>query len=428
MSMLVLVSLALSLATTPGTPGDRPADGGHGYRRNVAVLVFDGVELLDFTGPIEAFTEANNLDAAFDVFTVGPSREPVRTKSGTTIVPDRAAKDCPRIDILVIPGGEIRFLLGRSPLARLVLERSPATEITYSVCNGAFALAEAGFLDGLEATTHWTAIRWLREAAPKATVHADRRVVDNGHIVTAAGISAGIDGALHLVDRLLGRANALRTARRMEYTWTPIAPEVVATDAIAQARQAWYASDWAAAAALYEPIVASKPDDATARGRLGVCRSLLRDLAAARPLLERAQQEQPQFALWPQMLGFVATREGRHADAVALLTRAHELDPGSHEIRQFLGLEQFAAGMWRECLPNLLATWRQGRGEQDTLVKIAQAQLALGDRDGALRSLEESADHEPKMLFEALSDTRFDSLRDDPRFTKVRERAAAAKE
>ena len=83
-------------------------------------------------------------------------------------------------------------------------------------------LANAGLLDGKEATTHWGSIARLRKQYPKITVHGDRRVVDCGKTVTSAGVSAGIDGALHLVDRLSGRPAALRTARYMEYTWQPI--------------------------------------------------------------------------------------------------------------------------------------------------------------------------------------------------------------
>jgi transcriptional regulator GlxA family with amidase domain len=94
-------------------------------------------------------------------------------------------------------------------------------ELAMSVCTGAFVLARSGMLDDMEATTHYRSIERLREAAPKAIVHADRRFVDNGRVVTAAGVSAGIDGALHVVARLFGGEVARGVAQHMEYRWTP---------------------------------------------------------------------------------------------------------------------------------------------------------------------------------------------------------------
>src|SRR6202035_1781381 len=100
-----------------------------------------------------------------------------------------------------------------------LVRASKEAEITLSICTGSFVLARAGVLGGKEATTHWSAIKTLRTQYPKITVRDDRRVVDNGKVVTTAGVSAGIDGALHVVDRLLGRPAATKTARYMEYNW-----------------------------------------------------------------------------------------------------------------------------------------------------------------------------------------------------------------
>ena len=97
--------------------------------------------------------------------------------------------------------------------------RSQEAELVLSVCTGALLLAKAGLLDGLEATTHHGAIDLLRETAPKTTIHSDRRFVDNGRVVSSAGIAAGIDMSLHVVARLLGREGAEKTARQMEYPW-----------------------------------------------------------------------------------------------------------------------------------------------------------------------------------------------------------------
>ena len=99
--------------------------------------------------------------------------------------------------------------------------RSQEAELVLSVCTGALLLARAGLLDGLEATTHHGATDLLRQVAPKTTVHADHRFVDNGRVVCSAGIAAGIDMSLHVVARLLGREMAEKTARQMEYPWQP---------------------------------------------------------------------------------------------------------------------------------------------------------------------------------------------------------------
>ncbi|HEX5052855.1 MAG TPA: DJ-1/PfpI family protein [Planctomycetota bacterium] len=411
---------AVAVAQTPVEPAPD-----HGRLRSVGVLVFEGVELLDFTGPVEVFTEANGLDPAFRVFTVGVTREPLRTKNALAIVPDFTPADCPLVDVLVIPGGETRAICGNGPLAHFLRDSAKRNEITFSVCNGVFALTRTGMLDGLEATTHWSAIQWLRKDAPNTVVHADRRVIDNGHIVTSAGVSAGIDGALHIVDRLLGRATALRTARRMEYTWQPTTPELATDDAVLLARNAWYSGDFATAATHYAALVESTPQDAVATGRLGVCRALQRDFAAALPLLERARQLQPEVALWHQFVGFVHMREVRHDRAVTALERAFALAPDSREIRQFLGLEQLAVGHHREAIENLSDVWRRGGGDQGLLVEIAAAKLAVTDREGALRCLEEIAGYGDEQFAARLANPRFDALRDDARFARVCETAAA---
>lgn len=193
-----------------------------GLRRNVAVLVYDGVELLDFAGPGEVFSAAGRHHGpGVEVFTVGPSARPVVSQGFVTVTPRYAMAESPPPDVLIVPGGGVRSLLG-DPAAMTWIRRVAAeAEVVMSVCNGAIVLAEAGLLDGLEATTHHGSLAALRKAAPKATVHADRRFVDNGRIVTAAGVSAGIDAALHVVSRLFGPEQAEGVARYMEYPWQP---------------------------------------------------------------------------------------------------------------------------------------------------------------------------------------------------------------
>jgi putative intracellular protease/amidase/YHS domain-containing protein len=182
--------------------------------QRVVILIFDGMELLDFTGPAEVFGSAG-----FQVSTVASTREPVGCMGIMTLTPHYTFADCPRTDVIVIPGGGAPARDKR--VLDWVVAASAKAEATLSVCTGAFVLASAGLLDGKEATTHWSAVNSLRKQFPKITVHNDRRVVDCGKVVTSAGVSAGIDGALHIVERLSGRSDAKQVARYMEYNWQP---------------------------------------------------------------------------------------------------------------------------------------------------------------------------------------------------------------
>ncbi len=193
--------------------------------RKVAILVWDGVELLDFAGPAEVFAAARAFDApAFQVYLVSPSKGQVTSQGFVTLQPNHTIDDCPRPDVLVVPGGGTNRLLSDKKALEWIRTTANNTDVTMSVCTGAFALAECGLLDGLEATTWYGAVDGLRSAAPKTRVHAGRRIVDNGDIITTAGVSAGIDGALLVVSRLIGADVARNTARYMEYAWLPEVP------------------------------------------------------------------------------------------------------------------------------------------------------------------------------------------------------------
>jgi putative intracellular protease/amidase/YHS domain-containing protein len=188
--------------------------------RNVAILIFDGMELLDFAGPAEVFT-VTGRGPAFKVHLVASTREPVTSQRLVKMTPVHTLADCPRPDVIVIPGGNVGKLAQDQRVLDWIKQSASQAEIVLSVCTGAFVLANAGLLDGGEATTHWGSIARLREQFPKVTVRENRRFVDNGKIITAAGVSAGIDASLHVVQRLLGEATARQTARYMEYHWQP---------------------------------------------------------------------------------------------------------------------------------------------------------------------------------------------------------------
>jgi transcriptional regulator GlxA family with amidase domain len=191
--------------------------------RNVAVFVHEGVELLDFAGPGEVFAAARLPQGgpAFNVYTVAASPDPVTSQGFVSVKPQYTLENAPRPDIVVLPGGNTGIPLQNPKVVEWVKRTSQDAEVMMSVCTGAFLLARAGLLEGRQATTHWGSIERLRAAAPKTVVLENVRLVDNGRVVTTAGVSAGIDGSLHVVDRLLGRDAASRTARYMEYRWAP---------------------------------------------------------------------------------------------------------------------------------------------------------------------------------------------------------------
>ena len=184
--------------------------------RNVAILIYPGVELLDFAGPGEVFAAAG---PEFNVFTVAESTAAVRSMGFLDVTPEYALDACPEPDIVVVPGGNIPA--GNARLQAWVREQAQESDVLMSVCNGASLLARAGLLANLEIATHRSNQSNVSIEEPTATVLENRRFVDHGKIMTTAGISAGIDGSLHLVARFLGDERALRTARYMEYDWRP---------------------------------------------------------------------------------------------------------------------------------------------------------------------------------------------------------------
>lgn len=195
-------------------------------KQNVAILIFDEVEVLDFAGPFEVFAVTDELRGyeTFNVFTVAApgaksaARRPIRARNGLSVNPDHDFASCPQPDLLIVPGGfGTRALLNDQATVAWIRERAASAGIVMSVCTGALLLAKAGLLDGLRATTHHECLGLLRKLAPKTELVASERFVDNDRILTAAGISAGIDCSLHLVGRLLGDAVAAKTARYMEY-------------------------------------------------------------------------------------------------------------------------------------------------------------------------------------------------------------------
>ncbi len=203
---------------------------------NIGILVFDDVEVLDFAGPFEVLTTAVRVHAraqdpgAAPLWRVllldsqgGARRERVRARAGLCFQPDFSIQNHPPLDALLVPGGVVDAELQRPELLAWLAHQAATVQRLASVCTGAFLLAEAGCLQGLACTTHWEDVAALRARQPALQVQEGVRWVEQDRVITSAGISAGIDMSLHLVQRLHSRELAVATARQMDFAWSPSA-------------------------------------------------------------------------------------------------------------------------------------------------------------------------------------------------------------
>ena len=221
----VLVVSILVVVTAPA----RAQEGASKQKLNVAILIFEGVQIVDYTGPYEALGSGGRRN----VYTVAEKPDVITTAMGMRVVPNYTFANQPKPDIIVVPGGGnsgeptarvprgVGAQLNNEAVIRWIRESAAQSKYVMSVCNGAFLLAKAGLLDGLSATTTAGYIDYLATVAPKTKVVYDQRYVDNGKVITTGGLSAGIDGAMHLIEKLDGRGAAIQTALGMEYDWRP---------------------------------------------------------------------------------------------------------------------------------------------------------------------------------------------------------------
>jgi transcriptional regulator GlxA family with amidase domain len=196
-------------------------------RKTVGIVVFDDVEVLDFCGPFEVFSvtrlneeKRREEPSPFDVRLVSERGEAVTASGGMRVISDHSFGNCPKLDILCVPGGwGTRRELSNQIMLEWLRNRAAAVDLLTSVCTGSMLLGFAGLLGGHRATTHWRSLDWMRKSFPSVTVEYDEHVVEDGTVITSAGISAGIDMALKVVARYCGEPVARETARYMEYPY-----------------------------------------------------------------------------------------------------------------------------------------------------------------------------------------------------------------
>lgn len=188
--------------------------------RNAAILLFDDVEVLDFAGPFEIFSVTNELNdySLLNLYTVAKNKHPIIAKNGLSVNPDYDLLEAPVADILIIPGGYgVRKVLKQPKVIDWIKKNAHSAEKVMSVCTGSFLLGKAGLLCGLKATTHYQVFDTLAEIAPDAEIIKNKRFVDNGKIITSAGVTAGIEMSFHVIASLYGTKVSEKTAEYIEY-------------------------------------------------------------------------------------------------------------------------------------------------------------------------------------------------------------------
>jgi transcriptional regulator GlxA family with amidase domain len=193
-------------------------------QRQIGIVLFNDVEELDAIGPWEVLSYWTHAhpDDGFEVFTLSPAGGLVQCKKGLRVLADYSFADAPAVEVLVHPGGRgTRPLLRDAAHLEWVRRQRATVPLLTSVCTGALVYAAAGLLAGRPATTHWSDLEELAQLDPTIQLRPDDRFVDDGDVITAAGVSAGIDMALHLVARLAGVERARQIRRGIQYDPQP---------------------------------------------------------------------------------------------------------------------------------------------------------------------------------------------------------------
>ena len=191
------------------------------------ILIYDRLQILDFAGPFDVFATARTAErpaitdpSPFEVLLISEYPRPVTALGGMKVTPHHTINDCPALDILIVPGGlGEREEHANHVLLHFIRTQAKEVKTLASVCTGAILLGKAGLLDGKRATTHWMSIGRMREMLPETEVIEGVRYVEDGNVITSAGISSGIDMALRIVAIHLGEEVARATARELEYPY-----------------------------------------------------------------------------------------------------------------------------------------------------------------------------------------------------------------
>lgn len=188
--------------------------------KHFGIFLFDEMELMDFAGPYEVFTAVNLAleEMLCNVYTISETGSTIKTINGLQVLPDFSIDNSPQPDILIIPGGNgTRQLVNNVSIIQWIKNSAEKSEIVFSVCSGARLLAKAGLLDGKEFTTHHLVYEDVAQLAPSAKLKKEKRFTDNGKVMTAGGITAGIDLSLYIVEKLFGQSTAKKVQVYMEY-------------------------------------------------------------------------------------------------------------------------------------------------------------------------------------------------------------------
>lgn len=208
-SALLLTALTMLTDNVQGEARD-PRD------VRVGILMFDGVQIIDFAAPYEVFGQAG-----FRIATVSADGKPVTTHMGLKVSPDLSFAEATDFDVVLVPGGHVHDAMDNKEVHTWLRACSSEADIVLSVCTGSHILAASGLLQNLTATTFHRAFDDIARISPSTKVVRDARWVDNGKMITSAGLSSGIDAALHVVDRLQGEDRARTVAMTLEYDWHP---------------------------------------------------------------------------------------------------------------------------------------------------------------------------------------------------------------
>ena len=262
---------------------------------NVAVLLYPDVNVLDLSGPLEVFSMASHIaPRRYNVYTVGTNTQMVTAENGVLAMKPRyTIENSPRADILVVPGASLKQLhrmYGDARLMSWIKRTSKNSRLTMSVCTGAFLLGRAGLLDNRNTTTHWFTLNDLQREFPRTKAFQGARYVQDGALLTTAGVSSGLDGSLHVVEETAGKAVADDVARAIQYRrGTPAFPAMKMTRVVLSKPLSARRTGAQKLVSLVDPVcgMAVDPNTQTTflyNGKLyGFCSEHCRDSFAANP-------------------------------------------------------------------------------------------------------------------------------------------------